>query len=210
MEDDGSHWSRYIEATVGAPPRSLYRRAVALFSEPGAAIDLGCGAGNESLDLLTRGWRVVAVDSSEAAITTLERRAGGLAGLVLQPAQLWTADLSTADLVYAGFSLFFSPPDRYPETWARASAAVAHGGRFAGHFLGVRDSWATLPEVTAHRESDVHDLLQAFELEYFAEIEDDRDAVSGPKHWHFYEVIGRRAASPDIPVPREPGHDRNG
>ena len=116
------------------------------------------------------------------------------AGSAYRRAELWNATLSAVDLVYAGFSLFFAAPTaRFDEAWSRASGAVAPGGRFAGHFLGVRDTWASLPEVTAHRENDVHNLLHAFELEYFAEIEDNHAAASGPKHWHFYEVIGRRA-----------------
>ncbi|MEU0092869.1 class I SAM-dependent methyltransferase [Kribbella sp. NPDC006257] len=70
-----SDWSGYIAHTTGSPPKPLYHRALALFDRPGTAVDLGCGAGNETLDLLHNGWSVHAVDSSEAAIRTVTERA---------------------------------------------------------------------------------------------------------------------------------------
>ncbi|MDX6295015.1 MAG: hypothetical protein QOH50_4090 [Kribbellaceae bacterium] len=187
-------WSRYVQLTAGAAPRQLYQDVVALFPAPGRAVDLGCGAGNESLDLLRRGWQVLAVDSSEAAIGTLLARAGELADLSTQAAELWTAELHSSDLVYAGFSLFFAPPNKYAGAWARVSAAIAPGGRFAGHFLGPRDSWAPFSKVTAHTEDEVRGLLQDLEIEHFAEVEEDGKAMNGPKHWHLYEVIAQRPA----------------
>jgi hypothetical protein len=71
-------------------------------------------------------------------------------------------------------------------------AAVVPGGRFAGHFLGVRDDWAALAEISAHREHEVRELLQGWEVEHFAEVEEDGKAMSGPKHWQLYEVVARR------------------
>jgi SAM-dependent methyltransferase len=43
--------------------------------EPGRALDLACGAGRNATWLAERGWRVTAVDASEAAIEILRRRA---------------------------------------------------------------------------------------------------------------------------------------
>lgn len=40
---------------------------------PGAALDLGCGEGADSLWLLAAGWEVTAVDYAPAAIATAER-----------------------------------------------------------------------------------------------------------------------------------------
>ena len=99
---------------------------------------------------------------------------------------------AVVDLVYAGFSLFFVPPARYAETWASVVAAVAPGGRFAGHFLGPRDDWSALPEITAHREDEVRELLLGWHVESFEEVELDGHAMSGPKHWHRYDVVAAR------------------
>lgn len=42
---------------------------------PGNALDLACGAGRNAIWLAQRGWRVTAVDGSQAAIELLQRRA---------------------------------------------------------------------------------------------------------------------------------------
>jgi SAM-dependent methyltransferase len=59
---EAEDWTKYYEAQLGRAPRPLYLDAVARFDRPGRAVDLGCGDGTESLDLLARGWRVYAVD----------------------------------------------------------------------------------------------------------------------------------------------------
>jgi tellurite methyltransferase len=42
---------------------------------PGRALDLACGAGRNALWLAQRGWNVIAIDNSPAAIETLRQRA---------------------------------------------------------------------------------------------------------------------------------------
>jgi tellurite methyltransferase len=46
--------------------------------KPGRALDLACGAGRNAAWLAARGWRVTAVDGSQAAIEILRRRAPGV------------------------------------------------------------------------------------------------------------------------------------
>jgi len=46
--------------------------------------------------------------------------------------------------------------------------------------------------MTFHSEEQVRNLLQAFEIEHFHEMDEDGDAVSRPKHWHIFTVIARK------------------
>ncbi len=53
------------------------------------------------------------------------------------------------------------------------------GGRFSGQLFGDRDGWAQDPALSFHRRADVEDLLQAFQLERFDEIEEKEDSARG-------------------------------
>ena len=69
---------RYF-AAAGDVPRDTLLRALELHEaegrSPGTAVDLGCGGGRDALELLRRGWRVLAVDAEPAAIDLILGRA---------------------------------------------------------------------------------------------------------------------------------------
>ncbi len=191
-------WADYYRETAGRDPRDLFTRALSLCrdSDPREqlAIDVGCGDGTEVLALLDAGWRVLAIDQEDAALALLASRVPPDAAnrLQVQAARFETVTFPPGDLVYAGLSLFFCPPSVFPAVWSRIRSSLQPGGRFAGHFLGVRDSWALDPTVTSHTADEVKEMLTGLTVESFAELEHDSRSVSGPKHWHLFKVIARR------------------
>ncbi|GIG65648.1 class I SAM-dependent methyltransferase [Phytomonospora endophytica] len=186
-------WAPFVEHTNHRPARAVHLKALEGFDAPGRALDLGFGAGNESVDLLDRGWDLTAVDSTPKAIDNLRERAEGRPGrLTLIEARLADVPLPTVDYIYAGYSLFFTEPERFDGLWASIRAALAPGGVFAGHLLGDRDTWAELPWISRHTEERARELLDGLDLVWF-EVEDaDGQALGGPKHWHVHEFIARR------------------
>ncbi|MGW5738384.1 MULTISPECIES: SAM-dependent methyltransferase [Streptomyces] len=69
-------WERHYRSRRPAPPRVnplLAETAAKL--RPGAALDLGCGAGGDALWLAGQGWRVTAVDVSTTAVEGVRERA---------------------------------------------------------------------------------------------------------------------------------------
>src|SRR3954468_24291573 len=68
-------WPAYFAAVAGKPARDTLLKALELFEKekraPGFAVDLGCGSGRDTLELLRRGWRVLAVDSSSEGMELL-------------------------------------------------------------------------------------------------------------------------------------------
>jgi SAM-dependent methyltransferase len=191
---NGSRWTDYYESQGDRAPRDLLLSTLDAFG-PGArdAIDLGCGTGIETVAILRRGWRVFAVDAEQVGIDRLLVRASPpeRERLQAQVASIEDAVLPTADLVWAGYSLFFIPPQRFAATWGAILASVRPGGRFAGQVLGERDTWAAGGEVNAHGRADAEALFDGWALERFDEEENDGDACSGPKHWHLFHVVAR-------------------
>ena len=70
-----TEWARYYDAS-GDDPRKTLLAAVERFAAPGLAVDLGCGTGRDTVELLRRGWHVVAIDSEEEAISRLHAKTG--------------------------------------------------------------------------------------------------------------------------------------
>lgn len=81
--DAESFWERHYSGRRGAGARAnplLVDTAESL--PPGVALDLGCGAGGDTIWLARRGWQVTAVDISRTAVERLRAGAHGFDGRV--------------------------------------------------------------------------------------------------------------------------------
>lgn len=192
-------WPGDFGAVLGQPPRDTLLAAVSAFEQegigPGFAVDLAAGEGRDTLELLTRGWRVLATDAEPAAFTYLWPRVPAAARerLTTTVARFGDTALPSCDLVNASFALPFCPSRHLPALWARIVAAIRPGGRFAGQFFGDRDSWASRADRTHHTHEDVVALLAGFDIEMLrVEERDDPPDVREPKHSHLFHVVARK------------------
>jgi len=197
QEDKG--WEEYYRAIKGRPPRQLVLDALTYFASDSPpskrkAIDLGCGDGTETAVLLEHGWEVLAIDGEPASIEYLLAKVPKekQSNLQTQMAEFEDVSLTSADLVHASFSLPFCAPEHFDVFWGKVMTAIKSGGRFAGNFFGVRDSWANKPDMTFHTEEQIRKLIENFEIEYFHEMDEDGNSANGPKHWHVFTVIARK------------------
>ena len=122
---NGTRWTDYYESQGDRAPRDLLVSTLDAFG-PGArdAIDLGCGTGIETVAILGRGWRVFAVDAEQVGMDRLLLRASPpeRERLHAQVGSIEDVELPTADLVWAGYSMFFIPPQRFATTWGSIRA----------------------------------------------------------------------------------------
>ncbi len=183
-ESDSQRHGSESRATVGATD-----------SKPPLAIDLGCGEGRDTAEMLKRGWRVLAIDGHPDAIRRLRERDDLVPAdrLEIRYAPFEGLELPRARLVNASFSLPFCPPEHFEALWAAICEAIEPGGRFAGQFFGDRDDWAPIPDRSHQTRAEAEALLTGFEVELFKEVEDDgKDALENPKHWHRIDVVARK------------------
>jgi tellurite methyltransferase len=197
----GSVWRPYYDRTRGRPPRETLLLALERFEAEGPAgrarfaVDLGCGTGRDTIELLRPGWRVLAIDAEPEAIAGLRARADLPPGarLEVRIARFERARWPEADLVNASFALPFCPPAAFPGVWWRIVRSLRPGGRFTGQLLGDGDSWAREPGITHFHAAELDELLAGLEVEHLWEEEADSVTPRGEaKHWHVFHVVARR------------------
>ena len=196
-------WSAFHRHTEGREPRPLFAKAVELLG-PGrgrTAVDIGFGDGTESRALLADGWSLLAIDSEP---TAAERLTAGVptearSRLRIVTARFEDVALPPAGFVYAGYSLPFCHPDRFGSVWDGILHALEPDGVFAGELFGERDSWASNPDMNFVGRERLNTLLVPYEVVFLEEDDEPGDSFSGPKHWHVFHVIARRAR-PDAGV----------
>jgi SAM-dependent methyltransferase len=204
--DDGE-WTPFNRVAVGRPSRELLRRAIGLAAmtgtPAGVAVDLGCGSGAETQELLRHGWTVHAVDADAPSLRLLEQQvpAEMRARLHLHEADFRHFALPRCDLVWAGFALPFCPAAHWPALWSAMMAALRPGGRFAGDLFGEQHAFAGEGKVLVFAEARVRDLLSALQVESF-DIEDGvRPSGREVTRWHAFGIIARKPLLPGATEP---------
>jgi len=195
-------WAAYYEKTGMRPPRetlmfALGRFDAELIERHRFAVDLGCGSGRDTIELLRRGWRVLAIDAEAAAIGKLTAREDLPPGvdLIGRIDRFETATWPDCDLVNSSFALPLMAPADFPAVWRRIVDSLRPGGRISCQLFGPRDSWVGRSGMTFHDRAAVDDLLAGLEVEMCREEEDDATTPRGEaKHWHIFHIVARKPA----------------
>jgi tellurite methyltransferase len=198
--DPRGDWSSYYEKTGHRLPRRTLLRALDAFDREGMdgarlAADLGCGSGRDTIEILRRGWPVIAIDAAPEAMDKLVSRPDLPKGAAVETQISRYEDmvLPSCDLVNAAFSLPLCPAAAFSGVWDKIVGALRTGGRFSGQFYGDRDSWAGNPEMTHLTRKEALTVLDPFTIELFEEEEDDSVTPRGtPKHWHIFHIVARK------------------
>ena len=191
-------WAAYYEKLRDRPPRRTLLAALDAFGETPAdalAIDLGCGDGRDAIELLRRGWKVIAVDAEAEALRQLQARPLPPGSDVMPvAARLEEVPLPIGlSLVNSSFAMPLCEPDAFRRLWQRIHEALPSGGRFSGQWYGPRDSWAGRPGITFLECNQAMALLDGLEIEMFEEEEADSVTPRGnPKHWHIFHIVARK------------------
>ncbi len=166
-------WETFYTFTKDSPPWPLLVRAVSLLTHKGRALDLGAGAGRDTLYLLQQGFRVTSVDSDPHAVAILSS---------FPQENLQVVEASFEDFAFETYDL------------ERVTRAIRPGGIFVGQFFGIHDQWNT-PEhdMTFLTRGQAEAVLQDMDIIEFNEVDMDGHVADGsPKHWHTFHIIARR------------------
>lgn len=199
-------WPGYFDAIGDAGPRQTLIEAMNRFEMDHAidlaqrplAIDIGCGTGRDTLELLRRGWRVLALDGVSSAIQRMLDRpefAPFRDDDRLDPRIVAFEDMSLppCELINVSYTLPFCSPAQFKALWPKIVKSIRRGGRFAGQFFGEQDDWANLPDRTHHTRDTIETLLNDFDIEHFeTELYGPNPDSMHPKRWHIFHVVARK------------------
>ena len=193
------NWASYSKAVENQSAHNTVLFALKAFASngktTGQAIDLGCGSGRDSKEILRNGWNLYAVDQCEEALEVLKSNRNGWSAEQLETflGRMEESPLPESELINAGVSLPFCPPDKFEQLWQNVKAALRSGGRFSGHFFGKDDDWAVSKSMSFFSAEEVKELFADFELELYNEILGPVPIVpSGFRYGHIFEIVARK------------------
>ena len=228
-------WPGYFDAVKDKPARETLVKALELFEKddaavkpmgragrrgarPRVAVDIGCGEGRDTRELLRRAgarpWSVLATDGSSTGLELIARSLTAAERPRVRLVECTMEDLSRAyrdgvphgsaraparqvDLVNASFSLPFCKPADLPRLWRWIDGLIRPGGRFAGQIFGDRDTWAHVRKTTGLSRRTVDRMFTGYVFEELREEEkDDITTMGEPKHWHVFHIVARKRAAP--------------
>ncbi len=150
-------------------------------------VDLGCGTGNDTEFLITKGFKVTAIDSEEQVKDILDRKIIDKTNLDVVIGDFSKIEIPKADLILANMSLFFVK-DNFDEFFKNLLERINKKGFIVANFLGKEDDWNT-SKTTIEKEK-LLDYFKNFDINYFSEEKYYKDTALGKnKFWHIYTVI---------------------
>ena len=201
MTEADSAWSGFHRGSLGRPARELLRRTLGCFDlerrPPGVAVDLGCGSGAETLDLLRRGWQVHAVDADANGIAMLKESVPPTVQPLLHThvGSFEAFEFPRCDLGWAGFSLPYFAAVQWLPLWSRIVTVLNVNARFAGDIFGDKHAWAVEPQVQVLTESALRRQLEGLIVEAF-DIKDGLRPSGGElTRWNAFGIAARKPAA---------------
>lgn len=190
---------KYYENTENALPHKNIKEFLNIENKKGKAIDIGCGAGRDTIFLIKNNWNVIAIDREDTKdIISSKLNDEELKRFRFIKQDFENIKLEKNDLVVANFSIPFCNKKDFKDFWNAIVGSISEDGYFVGNFFGLNDSWVNLKEnvVFLSKEKVLKLFENSFQIIKFEEIEkDEKTALGKLKHWHIYAIIAKKRGS---------------
>lgn len=190
-------WNQYQKITKGNTPKLLATNLKRYLNKKMSIVDIGCGAGTDSMYFIQQGLFVTAIDKETSAIEHIKLKLDDdiKCKLNIINADFTNLEFPICDAIYASFSLPFCTPNEFNKLWVNIEQSLKTKGIFAGIFFGVNDDWyKTANDLTFHSRCELEKIFDKYTIKEFNENEYDGYCVGEQgdkvkKHWHIYEII---------------------
>lgn len=185
---------KYYDNTKNAEPNYIVKEFIKLNVRPGNAVELGCGAGRDTVYLIKNGWNVLAIDKENVKSRIVEKLSKDeLKKFKFSKQKFECIELEKNDLIVSNFSLSFCNKNDFEKLWNKIRNSILNDGYFVGNFFGNNDEWKNIKEeMTFLSKRQTIQLFKDFEIIKFKEVEKDGLTGSGKiKHCHIFNVIAK-------------------
>ena len=187
---------KYYNNTEAEKPRNNVRYFIEKMKcSSGKAIELGCGAENDTVYLIKNNWKVLAIDRENVEERIAKRlNDKELEKFTFQQQNFESLELEKSNLIVANYCLPFCNKNKFEELWNKIESSITNEGYFVGNFFGTNDGWNGIKkEMIFLSREQIMELFNEFEIILFKETE--KDALTGlekMKHWHIFDVIAKK------------------
>ena len=187
-------WKDYFQNTKNKPPRPLLVKALSYVKNKNKCLDLGSGALNDSVYLISEGFKhVTALDKEPVAKEIADKLPNDKLTYTISSFEDFEFPENEFDLINAQYSLPFISPAKFNEVFGKIYKSLKTEGILAGQFFGNKDEWSNDGNMNFHTKEEVEHIISNFEvLELNEEEKDGPTAVGDIKHWHVFCFILRK------------------
>ena len=121
----------YYKNTKNALPHKNVQKVLEMDIIPGNAIDLGCGAGRDTIYLIKKGWNVLAIDKEEIKGLIEEKlNENELKNFRFSLQNFQNVELENNSLLVSNFSIPFCGKKYFKEFWNKIEESIEKGRIF--------------------------------------------------------------------------------
>ncbi len=190
-----NHWKKYTDKKKGQPHNKLLEEAMDFVVNKDSALDLGAGALNDTIYLVSKGFKeIIAIDSERNADEVYKELPQDKVQYLTKSFEEYDFPADYFDLVSAQYALPFASPQSIEDIFQNIKQSLKLGGIFTGQLFGPNDEWNTSETtLTFLNKESVEKLLDGMEVIKLDETErDNKTALGVMKHWHVFDIIARK------------------
>lgn len=130
---------KYYENTENALPHPMVKKIIQMNIIPQKAIDLGCGAGRDTIYLIKNGWSVLAIDEENTReIISSKLNNNELKKFNFKCQNFESIELEKNNLLVANFSIPFCNKYCFEEFWNKIISSILEGRVFCWKLFWIK------------------------------------------------------------------------
>lgn len=185
----------YYNNTETEIPHKIVKDFIEMKINPGEAIDLGCGAGRDTIYLIKNGWKVTAIDREDTEERIIKRLNNDEKNnFKFEIQEFEKLKINKTNLIVANFSLPFCNKNEFYNLFNKIEESILLNGYFVGNLFGIDDEWNGKKENIVFLDKEqILNLFKNFEIIKFEEIKENKKTGLGQiKYWHYFNIIAKK------------------